>query len=647
MTAVKFRHKLKRKFDIMCDPFRPPAVPLIAVDPYFSVWSPADRLTDCNTCHWTGSPQTMIGELTADGEVFNFMGPGANPMRQTGLTVDALTTAYTFESAGVKLTATFTTPVTASDLALLSRPVSYLSLRLESPDGKEHTATVSVRVSEEICLDRRGQWPVETEILSVNGYPTAKMGSAAQPVLQKCGDDLRIDWGYFYLTAADAAGKTAVLKEGGMTFVAAEAPLATGGEALFVFAYDDIRSLIYFGEELPAYWKKDGAAIEDVIAEAIAVYPMIIKRCREHDHKLREQAAAAGGEEYADLLSLAYRQVMAAHKLAESPDGLIFVSKECFSNACAATVDVSYPSMPLFLLENPKLVPAMLRPIFHYAESGAWPFEFAPHDAGCYPHVNGQVYSGGTDPAHQMPLEECGNVLLMLAAAVTRDPSVIDFVQPKLPLLQKWADYLAENGQDPENQLCTDDFAGHMAHNCNLSLKAILGVGAFGLLLSRCGGEGGLYIKKARDMAQIWVETAADENGGFRLAFNVPSSFSMKYNLVWDKLLGLDLFPSDLADRELPGYKKNTRKYGLPLDSRSGRTKSDWLCWTASPYGRETFREMIKPLWRAYHETTDRVSMTDLYDTDTAGQIKFGERGFQHRSVQGGLFIKLLHNDSR
>ena len=44
-----------------------------------------------------------------------------------------------------------------------------------------------------------------------------------------------------------------------------------------------------------------------------------------------------------------------------------FVSKECHSNGCAATVDVSYPSIPLFLLYNPELVRGMMRPVFKFA----------------------------------------------------------------------------------------------------------------------------------------------------------------------------------------------------------------------------------------------------------------------------------------
>ncbi len=628
---------------------RPPSVPLIAVDPYFSVWSPADRLTDTTTCHWTGRPNTLLGTVRIDGTDYCFLGDAAGAalpaLTQTGLEVGALTTVYTFEGEGIHLRAVFTTPVMADDLALVSRPVSYLRLEASSLDGCAHEVTASVRASEELCLDRRGQLPVETALLDIGGIPAARIGSVPQPVLARCGDDVRIDWGYFYLAAR--GGRVTVDETEGMTWLCAETSLSEDAPALFAFAYDDIRSIVYFGEQLPAYWKADGTTIEQEIETAFADYDRLMPRCNAFDRDLREKAAAAGGESYAELLSLAYRQVMAAHKLVVGADGeLLYISKECFSNACAATVDVSYPSIPLFLYYNPALIKGMLRPIFRYAKGDVWPFDFAPHDVGCYPHVNGQVYSGGTDPTYQMPVEECGNMLLMLTAVAVAEGSA-DFALAERPLIEKWVRFLVENGQDPANQICTDDFAGHLAHNCNLSLKAILGIAGFGRLLEFAGeiDEAAAYTATARRMANIWLETAANGDGSFRLAFDQPGSFSMKYNAVWDRLLGLGIFPADAFADEVASYRRHVGRYGLPLDSRGDCTKSDWQVWVASMTdSREAFEACIEPLWRTYHETAVRVPMTDLYSVGTAEQITFGEGkiGFQHRSVQGGLFLRLL-----
>jgi hypothetical protein len=318
----------------------------------------------------------------------------------------------------------------------------------------------------------------------------------------------------------------------------------------------------------------------------------------------------------------------------------VFLSKECYSNGCIGTVDVSYPSIPLFLRYNPELVRAMMRPVFRFAESPAWPFDFSPHDVGQYPKANGQVY-GNTDEGYalewQMPVEECGNMLVMAAAACEADGNYA-FARENIELLGKWVKYLREFGQDPGNQLCTDDFAGHLEHNANLSVKAIVGIGAYARILERLGLEGATdTLALARAMAEKWVETARD-GACFRLTFDEPGTWSMKYNLLFDRLLGLDLFPPEAVDMEIASYLGRFNRYGLPLDSRANYTKADWILWCAAlAPGREAARAFILPLWRYYDETGSRVPLTDWYDTVTGRYLHF-----RNRSVIGGLFALLL-----
>ena len=266
---------------------RAPAVPLITVDPYFSVWSCRDTLNEAATCHWTGHCNTINGMLWIDGEQYRFMGgeeAGGIPMRQISMEITALATQYVFEAHGVRLTARFFTPVFADDLLLCSRPVSYLALRTEALDGNAHELRAELSASEELCLDTARQEPVTVETVSCgSGIEAVKIGGTTQPILKNAGDDTRIDWGYFYLCVQ--SGKAGWRKVKGETFVTAGAALSDGS-ALFAFAYDDIDSIEYFKKPLKAYWKRSGKTIEEAIADAFAEYPALCAREREFSQTL-------------------------------------------------------------------------------------------------------------------------------------------------------------------------------------------------------------------------------------------------------------------------------------------------------------------------------------------------------------------------
>ena len=642
---------------------RPPAVPLITVDPYFSVWSPADRLTDESPIHWTTKPNTALGIVTIDGQSFRFMGVCDTPaMKQTSINFTALSTKYVFEAAGIELTALFTTPLLINDYYYFTRPISYLKLTYKSLDKKEHDVKAKICFSEEICINLRGEEAVTGETLVCGDIRSSKMGSAAQKVLARDGDDIRINWGYFYISTKGENALTSIEKiktpipgaksddepKPDMLFACAENTLCKDVGALFTFAYDDVESIVYFEKHLKSYWNKDGAKIEGEIVKAFADYSDVMVKCTEFDDRLFLDATRAGGEKYAELLELAFRQACAAHKLVLDENGdILYISKECHSNGCAATVDVSYPSIPMFLLYNPELVLGMMRPVYKFARmSDKWEYDFAPHDVGRYPWVNGQVYGlrdtdEGKKLLHkfQMPVEECGNMLVMAATAAIASGDT-KMAKDNLDLLEMWVKYLFENGKDPENQLCTDDFAGHLAHNCNLSLKAISGIISLGIIYKLLGNEEKFeqYKQSAHEMALDWIERARNEDGSFRLAFDREGTFSMKYNIVWDKLFGTNVMPRSAINAEVASYRRKMNTYGLPLDNRAPYTKSDWLIWTATlAQSKDDFIEFIEPLWNAYNSSDSRDPMTDWYFTHTA-TIK----GFRHRSVVGGYWIKLL-----
>ncbi len=622
---------------------RAPCVPLITIDPYFSVWSKDTVLNYSRTVHWTGKDNHIMGTVTVDGKEYTFFGYNRDmhKLTQVSLEIDALSTTAVMENDEITIKAEFTSPVIADDLKLLTRPVSYLSVTYSSKDGKPHDVKINIRASEELCLDKTHGHDVTTQEVSIGSVKGMKMGNVEQKPLNKCGDDVRIDWGYFYLMSA---GKDTVASEGnewGQTTVNVCNRAEENEKLLYLFAYDDIESIEYFGQHLKSWWNKDGQTILEAIAEAADEYDDVKKKCDEFSAKLREDAENAGGEKYADLLSLAYRQVIAGHKLVLDENGeILYISKECFSNGCAATVDVSYPSIPMFLIYNPELVKGMMRPVFRYAKSDAWVFDFAPHDVGCYPLVNGQVY-GANALKWQMPVEECGNMLVMAANVAVAEGNA-DFAKENIGLLEKWCKYLIEYGADPGHQLCTDDFAGHLAHNCNLSLKAVMGLRGMAIIQEMLGDkeQAEFYRNEAEKMAANWMNTALNPDGTSNLAFDQPNTYSMKYNMVWDKVWGTNLFTQEFMDAEIADNMKHFNKYGMPLDSRADYTKSDWLVWVASmASSKAVFEQFVAPLWDAYNESESRVPMTDWYDTKSGKTVSF-----QHRTVQGGLFMRMLMN---
>jgi len=576
--------------------------------------------------------------------------------RQKSVDINATQTIYNFTCGKIDLKLTFTSPLLMNDLGLFARPVSYVSYQVKANDGKTHQVKVYLSASSNIAVYR------PTQEVTASKYSTAKLsvlktGTVEQPVLQKASDDMRIDWGYFYVAApktsnaiqfvtaekdaADAFRKgnsASTAKQGKMLALNTVIPFGPVGKATVEkyveLGYDEIYAVQYFNKNLRPWWNTSGKeTIEAQLTAAADEYKNVIQKCEAFNKTLYADALKSGGKEYADLCVLGYRQSIAAHTLVKSPQGeILWLSKENNSGGFINTVDVTYPSAPLYLIYNPELLQGMLNGIFYFSESGKYPHPWAAHDLGTYPLANGQTYG------EPMPVEESGNMII-LTAAIAKAQGNANYAKAHWKTLTTWVDYLTKEGLDPKTQLCTDDFAGHLARNANLSVKAIVGIACYAQMAQTLGYDdiARKYRAIAESMVPKWIEMA-DAGDHYALTFDNKNTWSQKYNLVWDKVLKLNLFPQKIYETETKYYLTKQNRYGIPLDSRKAYTKNDWILWTATfaPTQSE-FEALVHPVYKHAIETESRVPLNDFYDSNTGIRDNF-----KARSVVGGFYMKML-----
>jgi len=676
-----------------------PAYPLFVKDPYFSLWTPSEEINGTEVMFWNGSRKRTFGFVAVGDRTYSFLGNfhGAERLNVIDVRLTAFSTEFDFECEDFGMTVRFISPLPPCDLEMLACPVCHLEYNIKFKNPPQGKVCVGLSLSDDHCCDTgsRNMIPhagICGGIIKRNKKNAAWFGLRKQAPLSVVGDGCSADWGYFYVEGSDAYYHTwndfgAVMKDDasgyipkddGDKFITAVDRHALGQKeysGVLNIAFDDIVSINYFGDFLRGYFFEGGKTFFDALDYAENNF----NKAKAIDKRYTDEiikASAPYGDAHKSLLFASLRQSVAAHKLVRDKKGRIqFLSKECHSNGCIATVDVSYPSIPLYLLYNSELVRGMLESVLDFAKMPVWEYDFAPHDAGTYPTCSGQAY--GMNPADiisadiyphgkvqgtfypvyqypaghkiykhedQMPVEECANMLIMSALyhkhSTVKDKT--EFLKNNYDLFKQWVEYLIKFGKIPEHQLCTDDFAGRMAKNVNLSIKASVGIAAFGYIAGILKED--KDEKKALEQAKAHAGFIVDkfkEAKHTPLAFDMDKeSFSLKYNLAADIMLDSKLYPQEFLDREINTYKKMQNTYGVPLDSRKDYTKCDWILWTAAlATDKKDSASLLTPIEKFLRETPNRVPFSDWYDTKNARQCNF-----QNRTVQGAMFILLLKN---
>lgn len=655
-----------------------PAYPLFIKDPNYSLWSTTDNLNESNIKSWFGAEKKIYGFIKTNGETYCFMGNaedyincGVKKAEQTSVEVTAFTTDYEFTAGKVKLKLSFVSPLPLNDLQLLSMPVCYIKYSIQG----DKNAALSVFVNRRVAyndIPENGNKSVRGGVMPLDSYEAAFMGLKRQLPLSNAHDLIGADWGWWYLSGETAyildesdlaaylsAGLNRFANKGEEKYIGS---INNNNNGVVMLGFDEGASIDYFGDYLKGYYLKNNTIL-NALGYVFENTGAIDEKLKAFDKNIKDKADRYG-DEYIRILYASLRQSIGAHKLVCDNDGnVLFLSKECGSNGCIATVDVSYPSAPLYLLYNPELVKGMMRPILKFARMPVWKYDFAPHDVGTYPICAGQVYGLKGDKGHyhgnynerafvnthspiyllpskfdaydfkyQMPVEECANMLILFLACC-RAENNNKFFEDNQDLCAKWVEYLVKYGLKPEDQLCTDDFAGHLKNNLNLAIKATVGIAAYAELTGN-----GKYRKIAEKYAGEICEFMIRFDHSPLTWDSGEDTFSLKYNFAFDKIFKLGLFPQSLLEKEIDYCLTKSAEYGIPLDSRKGYTKSDWLLWAASltdNLGKQ--KRVISPIYKFLIESPDRVPFSDWYET-----VDGKHHCFIARSVQGGCFILLM-----
>lgn len=218
------------------------------------------------------------------------------------------------------------------------------------------------------------------------------------------------------------------------------------------------------------------------------------------DNQIHIDSVNAAGSDYSLITTLALRQTFGGLQFAGTPEKPYIFLKEISSNSDIQTVDVIFPAYPVFMYLNATLSKYLLDPIYENQESGQYPNAWAEHDLGTFPVAKG--YPAGDDES--MPLEECGNMIIMTLAYVQRTGD-IDYIKDHYPKLLQWAQFLISDSLIPSHQLSTDDFAGPLVYapflvdgnvvaDCrrnqtNLAIKGIIGLRAMGEVAKLTGND--------------------------------------------------------------------------------------------------------------------------------------------------------------
>ncbi|KAJ0424033.1 hypothetical protein BJY00DRAFT_299255 [Aspergillus carlsbadensis] len=664
-------------------PARPPAIPLAVKSPYLSTWLSAGSnggnggyLAGEWPTFWEGQVTGWAGLVRVDGQVYTWMGlPGSTTVNQTAYEYTSTKSIFTMHVGDmVELKITFLSPITPNDLRRQSLVFSYLDVRVTSLDGEPHQVQVYTDISAEWASGDRSAVAQWDHGVTSNGIAYHKVHRQTPLLFSESRD--QAEWGDWYWATdngnsltyqagADISvrqafasnGRLSNTKDANYRAISNEWPvfgfahdlgfIQSTASVLFSIGLTQSEAVQYTGHSdtltpVPSLWTSYFSSALEALDFFHHDYQDSTALSSALDDRIAQDSLAAAGQDYLTITSLSSRQAFAATQLTGTIESPYIFMKEISSNGNMNTVDVIFPAHPIFLYTNPELLKLLLRPHFEIQESGHYPNSYAMHDIGShYPNATGHP-DGNDEP---MPLEECGNMVVM-ALAYAKKAHDIEYLEQHYDKLRSWTNYLIDDALYPANQISTDDFAGPLANQTNLALKGIIGIEAMSVIAGLTGHseDASNLTAYAHDYIARWQSLGIAHSAAqphTTLSYGSDDSHGLLYNLYSDRELGLNLVPQSVYDMQSDFYPTIQQTFGVPLDTRHQYTKGDWELFTAAVASTSTRDMFIKLLAEWINQTPTNRALTDLYDTVT-GETSYPQITFIARPVMGGAFALLL-----
>ncbi|GAA5852107.1 hypothetical protein JCM5353_007477 [Sporobolomyces roseus] len=633
------------------------------------------------------------GIIRIDGKSYEFLGApissdssmngeATDVARQMAFTFTATRSVFSFKAEDVEFNVTFLSPVTPNDEIRTSLPFSYLSIDVDPSSIGKHTISV--------YSDIGGEWTSGDSSVEIVWDFEAHKGVGFHSISRKdpivfgeYAEQAEYGATIFATDCTHSVASSGFSRDLRSRFVEKGRLDGTfdsryrkidDDEPVFAFSTslskDSPQAVFTIGHvrhpyvnyvtphgqvSLDGLWTNRFPKHEDAIAFFQSDYPRALVESKKFDAQLRKDAERVSGKNYASIVELSTRQAFATFELTTGLDedwkedrtkSMAWL-KEISSNGDMSTIDVIFPLHPILLYTNPTLLALLLEPLLTYTHSGLYPNRWPVHDLGRYPNATG--YNSGND--EPMPVEEAGNMLWM-ALSYSQLTSDLPWVEKHYEVFKSWTSFLIDEGLIPANQLSTDDFAGQLANQTNLAVKAIVGIGAMAELANQTGryADSIHYRSTAKAYVTEWWRFAMTDLDGpnphAKLSYQDENSWGTLYNLFGDQILSLDLFPPELYEYQAKWYRQKREKYGVPLDSRHYWAKTDWQMFAAASTDDNKTQDMfIDDLVSYLRAGKVDAAFPDLYETPTANWP--GEEGldwgvrFLARPVVGGHFSLL------